>query len=135
MDPMPDADFQQRIATSTLQAKYGQTVDRDSAHERITARLAAARAAAGEAAAREQMQPTTDAGLNTMTPAQQRREIQRQAREIEAARKAAERERKAQAASERRIREEQARAAREQQKMVNSVLRGVFGTIFGGRRR
>ncbi len=42
--------------------------------------------------------PTTQAGMNTMTPAQQRREIARQAREIAAARRAAERERKAQAA-------------------------------------
>ncbi len=40
--------------------------------------------------------PTTATGLNTMTPAQQQREIQRQAREMAAAQKAAERERKAQ---------------------------------------
>ena len=36
--------------------------------------------------------PTTAAGMNTMTPAQQQREIARQQKEIEAAQKAAERE-------------------------------------------
>jgi molecular chaperone GrpE (heat shock protein) len=118
-----------------MKAKYGTTIDRDSAYERINAKLAAARAAAAEAAARGQMSPTTDAGLNTMTPAQQRREIQRQAREIAAARAAAERERRAQAAADRKIATERARAQREQQKLINSALRGVLGTILGGRRR
>ena len=40
-----------QVAASTLQAKYGTTVDRDSAYERITARLAPAREAAAQAAA------------------------------------------------------------------------------------
>jgi RecB family exonuclease len=127
-----------------VQAKYGQTVDRDSAYERITARLGAARAAAAEAAAREQMSPTTNSGMNTMTPAQQRREIQRQAREMAAARRAAERERKARVAEEK-------REARARQRSIDSMvrtggrvatsragqdlLRGMFGTIFGGGRR
>jgi uncharacterized protein len=135
MEPIDDIQLHGRIALSPLTAKYGQTIDRDSAHERITARLAAARAAAVEQAAGEQMSPTTNAGLNTMTPAQQQREIARQAREIAADRRAAEREAKAQAAAERRAAQEQRRAAREQQQMVSSVLRGVFGTIVGGRRR
>ena len=102
-------------------------------------------------AAASQMPPTTNAGLNTMTPAQQRREIQRQAREMRDAERAAERERKAQAAAERKMRQEQARAERARQRTINSVirsgehvatsrlgqdiLRGVFGTILGGGRR
>jgi len=139
MDPIDDIGLHGRIALSPLQARYGATVDRDSAHEMITARLIAARAAAADAALqtamREQVSPTTNSGLKTMTPAQQRREIARQAREIAAAQRAAERERKARAAHERRMAQEQAKAAREQQRMVNSVLRGVFGTILGGRRR
>jgi hypothetical protein len=139
MEPIPDAEFQRLVAASTLQAKYGADVDRDSAHERIQARLAAARDAAAAAAARGQMSPTTDAGLNTMTPAQQRREIERQARDIRAAQKAAEREaarqKREQAAAEKRYRAEQARAARERDKLIGTVLRGVFGTILGGRRR
>jgi hypothetical protein len=89
------------------------------------------------------MPVTTSSGLNTMTPAQQRREIARQAREIAAARRAAEREAKAQAAAER-------RAARDRQRSIDSairtggrvatsrlgqdLLRGVFGTILGGGR-
>jgi hypothetical protein len=138
MEPIPDGEFQRLVAASTLQAKYGADVDRDSAHERIQARLAAARDAAA-AAARGQMSPTSDAGLNTMTPAQQRREIERQAREMRAAQKAAEREaarqRREQAAAEKRYRAEQARASRERDKLIGTVLRGVFGTILGGRRR
>jgi DNA helicase HerA-like ATPase len=146
MEPLDDASFQQRIASSPLQAKYGTSVDRESAHERISARLVNARAAAAAAAAREQMSPTTNAGLNGpgMTPAQQRREIERQAREARAAQRAADRERKAQ--------EREARAAeRARQRSIDnavrtggrvvtsrvgqSILRGVFDTIFGGGRR
>ncbi|CAN5564897.1 DUF853 family protein [soil metagenome] len=139
MNPLDEINFQGRIATSPMKAKYGTTIDRDSAYERINAKLAAARAAAAEAAvqaaARGQMSPTTNSGMNTMTPAQQQREIGRQAREMAAAQRAAERERRAQAAAERRTAQERTRAAREQQRMVNSVLRGVLGTILGGRRR
>jgi hypothetical protein len=138
MTPLEEVQFHGRIALSPLNAKYGTTVDRESAHEMITARLAAARAAAAqaavEAAARGEMAPTTNTGLNTMTPAQQQREIARQAREMAAAQRAAERERRAQAAAARREATEQRRAQREQQRMINSVLRGVFGTILGRRR-
>jgi hypothetical protein len=135
MSPLDDPRFHQAVAASTLNAKYSTTVDRDSAHERITARLAAAREAAAQAAARGEMAPTTNDGLNTMSPAQQRREIERRAREMRAAERAAERERKAQATEQKRVQREQARAARERERLVGSVLRGVFGTIFGGRRR
>ena len=145
MEPIPDADFAARIAASPLQAKYGAEVDRDSAYERITARLTNARAAAAAAAARQEMSPTTNAGLNSpgMTPAQQRREIQRQAREAKAAERAAERERK-------RLEAEAKRDARARQRSIDSairtggnvltsrtgqsILRGVFDTIFGGGR-
>ena len=145
MAPLDAVQFQGRIATSPFQAKYGATVDRDSAYERITARIAAARtasaAAATDAAVRAGVDPTTATGLNTMTPAQQQREIQRQAREIAAAQKAAERERKAQEKAQR-------DAARAQQKSIDNairtggrvvtsrvgqdLIRGVFGTLFGG---
>jgi hypothetical protein len=139
MSPLPEVELARLVAASSLQAKYGTTVDRDSAHERIQGRLAAAREAAAATAAREQMSPTTATGMNTMTPAQQRREIERQAREMRAAQKAAEKEaarqRREQAAADRRYRTEQARAARERERMLGSVLRGVFGTILGGRRR
>ena len=137
------------VAASTMSGKYGEAVDRESAHEIISARLtnarAAAAAAAAEAAMREGVDPTTADGLDGLTPAQQRREIERRARELEQARRAAERERKA------REREEKA-AARQRERTLEtgirtagrvvtsragqSILRGVFDTIFGtGRRR
>jgi len=144
MAPIDEIQFRGRIAMSPFQSKYGATIDRDSAHERITAKLGAARAAAAEAVMRDGVAPTTATGMNTMTPAQQQREIQRQAREIAAAQKAAERERKAQ--------EKAARdAARAQQKTIDTAIRtggrvvtsrvgqdlvrGIFGTLFGGGKR
>jgi DNA helicase HerA-like ATPase len=144
MAALPEAELQQRVAASPFSTKYGQTIDRESAHELITARLATAKAAAAEAAAQQAVAagvpPTTAGGLNTMTPAQQQREIARQAREIAAAERAAERARAAAA--------RQAKAdERERNRMVQTgvrtagrvitsragqdLLRGVFGTLFG----
>jgi uncharacterized protein len=141
MAPISEDAFAARVAESPLAATYGTPVDPDSAHERITARLQAARAAVAEQVMRDGVSPTTDAGLNTMTPAQQRREMQRQARELKAAQKAAERRAREQA-------KEQARIEREREETLQtairtggrvltsrtgqSVLRGIFGTIFGG---
>ena len=47
MAPLTDAEIAQAVAMSPLQAKYGQTIDPESAHEIITARLATAHAAVG----------------------------------------------------------------------------------------
>ena len=148
MAPVDPATFQNLVAASPFQSKYGATIDRDSAHERITARLAAARQAAAEAAARAGLEPTTSTGLNDMTPAQQQREIARQQREIEAARKRAERE----ADRQRRADEKAAAAAaRARQRSIDNavrtggrvigsrlgqdIIRGIFGTLFGGGRK
>ena len=141
MAPIPPEAFSQAVAASTFATKYGATVDRESAYEMINARLVAARAAVAEAAMRDGVDPTTAAGMNTMTPAQQQREIARQAKEIAAAQKAAERERKAQAKAK-------ADADRARQRSIDSALRtggkvvtsragqdlirGIFGTLFGG---
>ncbi|MEP6639137.1 MAG: helicase HerA-like domain-containing protein, partial [Chloroflexota bacterium] len=145
MTPLDEVQFRGRIATSPYLAKYGTTIDRDSAYERITARIAAARAAsvqaAADAAVRAGVDPTTATGLNTMTPAQQQREINRQAKEMAAAQRAAERERKAQEKAQR-------DASRAQQKTIDTairtggrvvssrlgqdIVRGIFGTLFGG---
>ena len=145
MAPIDAVQFQGRIATSPFQAKYGATIDRDSAYERITARIAAARAAATEAAAQAAasagMPPTTATGMNTMTPAQQQREITRQAKEMAAAQRAAERERKAEEKAQRDAAKAQQRtidnAIRTGGRVVTSrlgqdIVRGVFGTLFGG---
>jgi uncharacterized protein len=151
MAPIDEVQFHGRIALSPLTAKYAAVVDRESAHERISARVAAGReAAAAAAGAAGAAAGGAGSGSRTvdpatgMTPAQQRREIERQAREMAAAQRAAERERKAQAA-------ERARAERDRQRSLDNairtggrvvtsrigqdLLRGVFGTIFGGGRR
>jgi uncharacterized protein len=154
MAPLPPADAQARIAASLLATKYATAIDRESAHEIIAARLVQARAAAAQVAMEETYRsraaPTTAGGLNTMTPAQQQREIARQAREIAAAERAAERARKAeerrQASLERvRVQQERARqrqvetAIRTGGKVLTSragqdIIRGVFGTLFGRRK-
>ena len=148
MAPVHQATFQGLVASSPLHAKYGTTVDRDSAHERITARIGAARQAAVEAATRAGLDPTTAGGLNGMTPAQQQREIARQQREIEAAEKRAAKE----ADRQRRAAEKAAEAdARARQRTIDTairtggkvvtsrmgqdIIRGVFGTLFGGGRK
>ncbi len=147
MGPLTEAEMASVVAASPLAARYGEAVDRESAHEIITTRLTNARAAAATAAAEAELRggvsPTTADGLDTMTPAQQKRAIEKRARELEAARRAAERERKAQ---ERAMRE----AERQRQKTIEtgirtagkvvtsragqSMLRGVFDVIFGGGR-
>jgi DNA helicase HerA-like ATPase len=148
MAPMPPEAFAAAISGSTFAIKYGATVDRDSAHERITARVAAARQAAIEEAARAGLEPTTAGGLNDMTPAQQQREIARQQREIEAAQKRAAREAERQRKAAER---EAAAAAKARQRTIDNVvrtggrvatsrlgqdiIRGIFGTLFGGGRK
>ena len=144
MAALPEADIQARIVASSFSSKYGQTIDRESAYEMITARLTSAKAAAAQAAADQALAagvpPTTAGGLNTMTPAQQQREIARQAREMAAAQRAAE---KARAAAARQAKADE----RERNRMVQTgvrtagrvitsragqdLLRGVFGTLFG----
>src|SRR3954454_15163547 len=98
MAPLTPEELQAAVDASPLQARYGTTVDRQSAYEIITGRIAAAKEAAADAAAQQAMAangatPTTAGGLNTMTPAQQQREIARQAREMAAAQRAAEKAR------------------------------------------
>ena len=147
MAPIDEVQFKGRIAASPYQAKYGVTVDRDSAHERITARLAAARQASADAAMRAGVPPTTATGMNSMTPAQAQREIARQQRAYETAQRAAAREAERQRKAEERAAATEARqrqrsmdtAIRTGGKVVTSrlgqdIIRGVFGTLFGGKR-
>ena len=152
MAPVDEVVFRGHIALSPLQAKYGETVDRDSAHERITGKIAAARqasiAATQEAAMRAGVDPTTAAGMNSMTPAQLEREMRRQQKELEAAQARAARE-----AERQRVAEEKAAVSsdRARQKTIDSairtggkvvtsrlgqdIVRGIFGTLFGGGKR
>ena len=149
MAPIEEVTFRGHIAMSAIATKYGETVDRDSAHERITAKIAAARAAAvtaaQDAAIRAGVDPTTAAGMNDMTPAQVEREIKRQEKELAAAQAKAQRE-----AERQRKAEEKAAvaAAKARQKSIDTairtggkvvtsrlgqdIVRGIFGTLFGG---
>ena len=147
MGALDPVQFQGRVATSALTAKYGQTIDRESAHELITARIAAARQVAADRAGADPYAQPPPVMLN---PAQQRREIERQARELE--RQRAEAERAARADQRERAAAERARKAdeRARQRSLDSairtggrivtsragqdLLRGVFGTLFGGKR-
>jgi DNA helicase HerA-like ATPase len=158
MAPLTAPEIAQVVAASPLQARYGTAIDRESAHEIITARLVAARQAA-EAAA--QASGSGAGGLATtggtatdptapyggMTRREYEAQIRRQARD-------AERERARQAREAQRERNAQERATRaaerQRQKTIEtgirtagrvvtsragqSILRGVFDTIFGGRR-
>jgi DNA helicase HerA-like ATPase len=148
MAPLTPEEIAALVAASPFAAKYNTEVDRESAHEIISGRLTNAKAAAATAAAeaelREQVSPTTADGLEGMTPAQQRREIQRRARELEAARKAAERERRAREKEAAALARERERTMRTTVNTVGkvlnsrgtqSILRGVFDTIFGGGKR
>ena len=154
MAPLPPADLQARIAASLLATRYATAIDRESAHEIISARIASARAAAADAAAGAAVpagvSPTTTGDPRVMTPAQQQREIARQARAMAEAERAVERERRAEArrqASLERARQVEARrrerqveqAIRTGGKVITSrvgqdIIRGVFGTLFGRKR-
>jgi DNA helicase HerA-like ATPase len=151
MAPLTDAELAQVVAASPLQARYGTTIDRESAHEIITARLQAARQAAEAALGQSTGQApggTVGAGRpGGMTQAQYEREIRRQATQAERERvreqKEAERARKAEERAQR-------TAERQRQKTIEtsirtagrvvtsragqSLLRGIFDTIFGGKR-
>ncbi len=148
MGPLTPEEIEAMVAASPFAAKYNVAIDPESAHEIITARLtnakAAAATAAAEAAMRDKVSPTTAGGLGTMTPAQQKREVARRARELAAARKAAERERKAREKEAAALARERERTRRATVNTVGKVigsrgtqtlLRGVFDTIFGGGKR
>jgi DNA helicase HerA-like ATPase len=143
MAPLDDVQFQGRVATSPFRARYGATIDRESAKEIITARLAAARDAAAQQAIRSGISPTTSGGLNTMTPAQQQREVTRQAREMARQQREADRlrraeQRDARAAARSRDRTVQT-GVRTAGRVITSpvgqsILRGILGTLLGGGR-
>jgi DNA helicase HerA-like ATPase len=157
MSPIPDDQFASLVAASPLQAKYGTTVDRESAYEIIKGRIDAAAAAAAAAQPAAQAQPGTlvvpaaPPGQVTMTPAEVRRMQQDVARQAKEQLKEQQRQEREDAAAQKRLKAEQVRAERERQRTINStiragehmatsrlgqdVIRGVFGTLFGGGRK
>jgi DNA helicase HerA-like ATPase len=152
----PDA-FGAMVAAGALQTKYGATIDRQSAHEIITGRIASAqsavaaaaeaqRAAEAQAAVAAQQAATAQQsippgypglppGAKVITRGEYERQVRAQARQMERERKAAE---KAAAAERRRQATAERAAQREREQMIRtggSVLRSVLGTLFGGGRR
>jgi DNA helicase HerA-like ATPase len=142
--------FQGLVASGSLRPKYGTTVDRQSAYEMITARIQAAQAAAAQAAAPVAGVPSAFPGPGggpmatpgqvTMTQAEYNREIRDQERAAAAAQKAADQAQRAQqraqtqaAAAQKR---EETQILRSGTRLVTSsvgqsLIRGVFGTLFG----
>ncbi len=146
MAALDPAAFQAHVAGDALNTKYSQTIDRESAHEIISGRIAAARQVAENQAAADPNALPPPVMLN---PAQQQREIERQARELERQRQAAEKEARAQAREEAAAERERKTEERARQRSIDSairtggkivtsragqsLLRGVFGTLFGGK--
>ncbi len=137
MAALPADELQRRIQAGVLYAKYATMVDRQSAHEIITARLQAARAAL--AAMQPGVGASGAAGPGASTPAQERAEIERRARELERIRQSAERDARAQAkeqaVAQRAAERARLQREREMTQVGTAVLRGVLGTLFGGGRR
>ncbi len=158
MDALDPAMFQALVAAGSLRAKYSAAIDRQSAHEMITARIEAAKAAVVQAAAAQNaaLQPApTPAGSvpasppgsvpavpPAMTQAAYDRAVRAQAREIARQQHEAERE----AARQRRAEQQAARARERQHEQLlrtgtriltsragQGMIRGVFGTLFGRR--
>ena len=147
--------FQGLVASGSLRPKYGTTVDRQSAYEMITARIQAAQAAAAQAAAPSAGvpggapswapgagggAPMATPGQVTMTQAEYNRQVRDQERAAAAAQKAADQAQRAQqraqaqaAAAQKR---EETQILRTGTRLVTSsvgqsLIRGVFGTLFG----
>jgi DNA helicase HerA-like ATPase len=136
--------FQSLVTAGSLRAKYGTLVDRQSAHEMITARIQSAKEAAVQQAGAQATTGTGETpGQTSMTPAQYQREVQRQAREM------AQRQREAdgQARADKRAEQQSTRAQQRQREQMmrtgtkiltsrvgQDVIRSVFGTLFGSKR-
>ncbi len=123
-------ELQRRIAAGQLQARYATTLDPQSAHEIISARIATAQAAAGGLA--PSMGGIADPdGIGR----KQQRDYDRQ---LERARRQAETQARRDEAAQRAAERERMRTERQREKMIGqigaTVLRGVFGTLLRGRR-
>ncbi len=135
MAALPADQLQSRIRAGQLYAKYAQAVDPQSAHEIISARIAAAQAAVTGGAAGGRAGRAAAASVAAQQRATQR-EVERAGRE---AQKEAKREARDRARAEASYRKaaERARLQREREitQVGTTVLRGVMGTLFGSPRR
>ena len=128
MAPMPADLLQHHIRASGLYATYAQPIDRESAHEILAARIAAARASSSVAAS--SAASPTNAGAKELERARREAERQAKAADKRAASAASAARREADAA-----RREADRDARRRDAMIedlgSDLIRGVFGTLFG----
>jgi len=139
MASVDPATLQRLVIAGTLYAKYATPLDRASAHEIITARIAAASAvqpappiaASPPPLARDPAQPTARQQAQAAREARAaEREAARAQRQVERERAAAER------ARQRTIRSGISTAGRVlTSRTTQTVVRGILGTLFGGGRR
>jgi DNA helicase HerA-like ATPase len=145
-----DAATLQRLAIGgALYGKYATTIDRASAHEIITARIAAATQAA-PAAVQPDATAATQAAATRAQAAGARAQASANAKLAAQAARDANRAAREQVRAERQAERERAAAARAQQRTIRagintagkiftsrttqSVVRGVLGTLLGGKR-
>ena len=149
MAALDPAAFQDLVGSGSLRAKYGATIDRQSAHEIIVGRLQAAQVAAQAAVPQASAQPPAATGASPYDrpptvswDARQRQVIYDEGRK-------AERDRQAAQKAQRQAEKEQAAAERARQKTLDTtvrtagrvltsragqdIVRSVFGTLFGSK--
>ena len=132
MDAIPESDVQAIVKASPLLARYGERVDRESAHEILSAKMAAADAAR-EAEERALEQAKVDAELAKQRAAMEKAQAdaeKKAQREYERLLKGTGSTRRTTSRATRSTTEKILGSAA--QTLVNSVIRGIFGT---GRRR
>ncbi|MDN3311097.1 DUF853 family protein [Microbacterium oryzae] len=128
MDAAPAAEIERAVAGSPLLPRYGESVDRESAYEILTAKMkAAAEAAAAEDAALEQAR--IDAEYERQQAAIEKRAQREYDRLLKSTARRTTTRRSTRSSTDRIVERVVGSAATT---LVNSVIRGMFGT---GRRR
>lgn len=134
MSPSPDAAIDAAVAASALQATYGMPIDRESAHELLTAKMNAA-AAAATAAEEAEARAKADAEFAKQQAAiEKQREKERKAAQAEYERlmKRTSGSSRSRSSSTSRRREksplEEVLGSRTTQRVLTGVLEGIFGT-------
>jgi DNA helicase HerA-like ATPase len=127
MAAIDEAAFGTAVAGGALRAKYGTAIDRQSAHEIISGRIAAAKAAPAG----------VGAGTSGDRTAAERRRIEKEIRDAETARRREERLREEAERRERRYQEQEARRRRREMegyaRLGNSIARTVLSVLRRGR--
>ena len=148
MAPLTPEEIAAAVAASPLAARYGETVDRESAHEIISARLTNAKAATAAAAVQA---PVPRAGVADAGDGARHADARRSSGARSSARRASSQRPGGRPSAGGRREERAARAAQRQHDHMietgirtagrvatsragQSLIRGVFETIFGGKR-